>query len=65
MHSRISIIINGTVDHVYFLCVMSKNIALAKLFEETKRHSSRGIKTKGLHYNKFAWQGGYTGCFGW
>jgi hypothetical protein len=40
---------------------MSKNIALAKLVEEIKRHSSRWIKTKDLHYAKFAWQGGYGG----
>jgi Fe-S cluster assembly iron-binding protein IscA len=40
---------------------MSKNIALAKLVEEIKRHSSRWIKTKGVSYLKFAWQGGYAG----
>ena len=40
---------------------MSKNIALSKLTEEIKRHSSRWIKTRGAHYKQFAWQGGYTG----
>jgi hypothetical protein len=40
---------------------MSKNIALARLTEEIKRHSSRWIKTKGPYYNQFAWQGGYAG----
>jgi REP element-mobilizing transposase RayT len=40
---------------------MSKNIALAKLTEEIKRHSSRWIKTKGKQYEQFAWQGGYSG----
>jgi putative transposase len=40
---------------------MSKNICLAKLTEEIKRHSSRWIKTLGEHYDQFAWQGGYGG----
>ncbi len=60
-NESIPIMINGVEDHVHILCVMSKNIALAKLVEEVKRHSSRWIKTKGLHYKKFAWQGGYGG----
>ena len=53
--------INGIEDHVHILCVMSKNIAPAKLVEEIKRHSSRWIKNKGSYYTKFAWQGGYGG----
>ncbi len=53
--------IGGVGDHVHILCVMSKNIALAQLLEDVKRHSSRWIKTKGEHYKKFAWQGGYAG----
>ncbi len=57
----IPIIINGVEDHFHILCVMSKNIALAKLAEEVKRHSSRWIKTKGDYYKNFAWQGGYGG----
>ena len=57
----IPIKINGVEDHIHILCVMSKNIALAKLVEEVKRHSSRWIKTKGDYYTKFAWQGGYGG----
>lgn len=60
-NDSIPILINGTGDHVHILCIMSKNIALAKLTEEIKRHSSRWIKTKGVHYSKFAWQGGYAG----
>jgi len=58
-NESIPIMINGTADHVHILCVMSKNIALAKLVEEIKRHSSRWIKTKGEQYKRFAWQGGY------
>ena len=60
-NNSIPIIINGVEDHVHVLCVMSKNIALSKLVEEIKRHSSRWIKTQGLYYRNFAWQGGYGG----
>jgi REP element-mobilizing transposase RayT len=60
-NGSIPILINGISDHVHILCVMSKNIALAKLTEEIKRHSSRWIKTRGLYYRQFAWQGGYAG----
>jgi len=60
-NESIPIIINGTKDHVHILCIMSKNISLAKLTEEIKRHSSRWIKTIDAHYAKFAWQGGYAG----
>lgn len=60
-NESIPIIINGTSDHVHILCVMSKNVALAKLTEEIKRHSSRWIKTLRPYYIQFAWQGGYAG----
>ena len=60
-NESIPILINGTNDHVHILCIMSKNIALAKLTEEIKRHSSRWIKTINPHYKQFAWQGGYAG----
>ncbi len=40
---------------------MLKNISLAKLVEEIKRHSSRWIKTKDIYYQQFAWQRGYGG----
>ena len=60
-NQSIPILINGVEDHVHILCIMSKNIALAKLVEEIKRHSSRWIKTKDSYYFNFAWQGGYGG----
>lgn len=60
-NDSIPILINGTKDHIHILCVMSKNIALAKLIEEIKRHSSRWIKTVDQHYKQFAWQVGYAG----
>ncbi|MEN8117353.1 MAG: transposase [Bacteroidota bacterium] len=60
-NNSIPILINGVEDHVHVLCVMSKNIALSKLVEEIKRHSSRWIKHKDSYYSTFAWQGGYGG----
>lgn len=60
-NESIPFLINGVEDHVHILCVISKNISLAKLVEEIKRHSSRWIKTKSNYYSKFAWQGGYAG----
>jgi putative transposase len=60
-NESIPIIINGVDNHVHILTIMSKNIALAKLVEEIKRHSSRWIKTKDTHYANFKWQGGYAG----
>ena len=59
-NESIPILINGTADHVHILFVMSKNVSLAGIAEEIKRHSSRWIKTQGQHKN-FAWQGGYAG----
>ena len=60
-NNSIPIIINGVEDHIHILCVMSKNIALSKLVEEIKRHSSRWIKSQDSQYTKFSWQAGYGG----
>jgi REP element-mobilizing transposase RayT len=60
-NGSIPIMINGVKDHIHILCVISKNIALAKLVEEVKRHSSRKIKEIDSYYRLFAWQGGYGG----
>jgi putative transposase len=61
LSKSIPIMINGTENHIHVLCIMSKNISLADLMEDVKRNSSRWIKTKGIHYKDFAWQGGYSG----
>jgi len=51
--------IGGWVDHVHILCKLSKKIALMKLVEVLKSHSSKWIKTKGSEYKNFYWQNGY------
>ena len=51
--------IGGYIDHVHILCMLSKKIALMKLLEEVKSHSSKWIKTKDISLNNFYWQDGY------
>ena len=51
--------VGGYTDHVHILCMLSKKIALMKLLEELKSHSSKWIKTKGEAYSNFYWQDGY------
>lgn len=53
------IIVGGHADHVHILCLLSRKIALMKLLEEVKSHSSKWIKTKGESYKNFYWQDGY------
>lgn len=51
--------IGGYTDHVHVLCLLSKKVALMKLVEEIKSHSSKWIKTKGEDLRSFYWQEGY------
>lgn len=53
------IIVGGYTDHIHILCMLSKKIALMKLMEELKSHSSKWIKSKGKSYENFYWQDGY------
>jgi REP element-mobilizing transposase RayT len=51
--------VGGYTDHIHILCMLSKKIALMKLLEEVKAHSSKWIKTKGEAYQDFYWQDDY------
>jgi len=51
--------IGGYTDHVHILCMLSKKIALVKLMEEIKSHSSQWIKTLDASLANFYWQDGY------
>ncbi len=51
--------IGGYTDHVHILCMLSKKIALAKLLEELKSHSSKWMKTQDESLKNFYWQDGY------
>lgn len=51
--------VGGYHDHVHILCLLSKKVALMKLMEEIKSHSSKWKKTKGAEFKSFYWQNGY------
>ena len=51
--------IGGEADHVHILCVLSKNISVAKLVEGVKRPTSKWVKSKRSDLKKFYWQNGY------
>ena len=51
--------IGGYTDHVHILCMLSKKIALMKLVEEVKSHSSKWFKTLDSSLQSFYWQDGY------
>ena len=53
------IIVGGHLDHVHILCLLSQKIALMRLLEEVKSHSSKWMKTKGEEFGTFYWQNGY------
>lgn len=52
--------INGASDHKHIFSSLPRTVSVSKFLEEIKRNSSRWIKTKGMPYQKFAWQGGYS-----
>lgn len=51
--------VGGYTDHVHILCLLSKKIALMKLLEVVKSHSSLWIKAKDSSLTNFYWQDGY------
>jgi putative transposase len=51
--------VGGHTDHIHILCLLSKKIALMKVMEDLKSHSSKWIKSKGKGYENFYWQDGY------
>jgi REP element-mobilizing transposase RayT len=51
--------VGGYTDHIHILCMLSKKIALMKLLEEVKSHSSKWMKTKDEQLKNFYWQDGY------
>jgi putative transposase len=51
--------IGGYNDHVHILCKLSQKVALMKVLEEVKGHSSKWIKTQDEQFENFYWQNGY------
>jgi putative transposase len=58
-HQCTPVQIGGHTNHVHALFMLNKMMALAKIVEEMKAHSSKWIKTKGEGYHNFYWQNGY------
>lgn len=54
-----SLITNSERDHVHVFFALSKKQRLIDVVEEVKKGSSRWIKSKGIAYAHFYWQGGY------
>ncbi len=54
-----SLLIGGVEDHVHILCRFSKKITIMDFLRDTKRDSSKWIKTQGTQYSSFHWQEGY------
>ncbi len=55
-----SICVGGIDDHIHLLFLLSRDIAISKVVEDVKRHSSRWIKSLTHSYAGFEWQGGYA-----
>ncbi len=51
--------VGGYIDHIHILCRLSKKVALVKLLEEVKSHSSKWMKTQADELKQFYWQDGY------
>ena len=51
--------IGGYLDHVHILCLLNKNISIAKLLEELKTDSSKWMKKRSKELSNFYWQDGY------
>lgn len=49
----------GYLDHVHILCLLNKNISIAKLLEELKTDSSKWMKKRSKELSNFYWQDGY------
>ena len=56
----VTLVINGTEDHIHLMTVMSKTISLSKMMEELKGGSSRWINSHNEKMKNFAWQAGFS-----
>jgi len=60
-NGSVPIRINGMSDHIHILCILSKNMTLARLVKEIKTSSSKWLKSINPRYRDFEWQRGYAG----
>ena len=52
-------IINGTVDHVHILFLLSPNFTIGDIFKNIKGETSHWVNQENFIKQKFAWQTGY------
>ena len=50
---------NSVKDHIHILFNLHRTITLAKAVEETKKSSSKWLKSQSTSLTKFSWQAGY------
>lgn len=51
--------INSVEDHAHLLFNLARTVPLSKAVEDTKKASSKWIKTQGHEFDTFSWQSGY------
>jgi putative transposase len=51
--------VGGVADHVHIVTTLPRTLSQAHLIEQTKKTSSKWIKTVDARYRAFAWQRGY------
>jgi putative transposase len=53
------VLINSVEDHPHLLFDLGRTVTVSTAVEEVKKSSSKWIKTQGVEFAAFAWQGGY------
>jgi REP element-mobilizing transposase RayT len=53
------VVVGGVDDHVHILFDMGKKHSPIEFVEQTKRESSKFVKTLGARFSEFYWQRGY------
>ena len=53
------VLINSVEDHVHILVDLARTVSVSQVLEDIKKSSSKWIKSQGVEFAGFAWQGGY------
>lgn len=55
-----SILINGTSNHIHILTLFPGTISMSNFIREIKTGSTKWIRKKDYRYREFSWQNGYA-----
>lgn len=55
-----AVIVGGVEDHVHVLFALSRNHAIKAVVQGLKVESSKCMKSRGVAFDDFQWQGGYA-----